>query len=351
MREIEIKKEDAGQRLDKLLAKYLPLAEKSFIHKMLRKKNITLNDKKAGGEQRIKEGDRIRLWLAEETIEKFAAPAAKNSPESREREEKSKKEIREKDSSRVFFSLEKERIVYEDEELLVYNKPAGLLSQKAQPSTLSLNDLLLQYLGEERNPLFKPSICNRLDRNTSGLVICAKTYRAARCMGDLIKERKIEKYYLCAVSGIPKREMRVASWLKKEEKSNKSLIKDEEFAGAKYIETKYRLLYEEDRISLLLAKLITGRSHQIRAQLSYLGYPILGDKKYAKKREGEEKIPLSSIKHQLLHAYLLKLPSFSGELSYLSGMVFCAPPPRDFFVLFPGADEIKKGNKEGNKEG
>lgn len=347
MREIEITEKDAGQRLDKILGKYLRLAEKSFIHKMLRKKNITLNDQRAGGERRLRGGDRIRIWMSEETMEKFGAPALREDTKSRKESEKRKEELREKDSARVFFSLEEERIVYEDEEILVYNKPAGLLSQKAKAGDISLNDLLLDHLRKESEPLFTPSICNRLDRNTSGLVLCAKTYRAARGIGDLMKDRKIDKAYLCIVSGSFQKEMRAVSWLKKDEAGNRVTIRGREFPGAKYIETRYRSLYEANGMSLLLAELITGRSHQIRAQLSYLGHPIIGDKKYGRPAGSKKRALGDSAKHQLLHAFTLRFPLLSGELSYLSSRVFFAPPPQEFSAFLPIEEGIGALCKEG----
>ena len=225
MREL-IFQEDAGQRLDKYLQKYLNLAPKSFLYKMLRKKNIVLNGKKAEGSEKLKNGDVIRLYLSEETLEKFH-------------------ESRKADQYPRWPGLE---IVYEDRQLLLVNKPAGMLSQKADPKDVSLNEYLVGYLLEsgqvtpESLAGFTPGVCNRLDRNTSGLVIGAKTLVAAQEMGRLLKERRAGKYYLALVKGQVTRKERIRGWLAKDEAKNQARISREPLENGAPIETAYEPL-------------------------------------------------------------------------------------------------------------
>ena len=184
MRLVTVTKNEAGQRLDKLMFKYMNLAGKSFIYKMIRKKNITLNGKKCDGSEKLAEGDEIRLFLAEETIEKF----------SEVKIQKVKKTALD--------------IVYEDKDVIFINKPAGMLSQKAKDSDESLVEYLIDYLlgsgqlSKEELKSFRPSVCNRLDRNTSGLVAAGKSLLGLQVLSKAIKERTIGKYYLCIVKGV-----------------------------------------------------------------------------------------------------------------------------------------------------
>ena len=184
MRMLTVSKNEAGQRLDKLLAKYLNLAGKSFIYKMMRKKNITLNGKKCDGSEHLTEGDEIKLFLAEETIEKFS-------------EVKIQK-----------VQKKKLDIVYEDEHILLINKPSGMLSQKAKETDESLVEYLIDYLldsgklKKEDLACFRPSVCNRLDRNTSGIVAAGRSLPGLQIMSEVIKDRSLGKYYVCVVRGI-----------------------------------------------------------------------------------------------------------------------------------------------------
>ena len=195
MRMLTVSKNEAGQRLDKLLAKYLNLAGKSFIYKMMRKKNITLNGKKCDGSEHLTEGDEIKLFLAEETIEKFS-------------EVKIQK-----------VQKKKLDIVYEDEHILLINKPSGMLSQKAKETDESLVEYLIDYLldsgklKKEDLACFRPSVCNRLDRNTSGIVAAGRSLPGLQIMSEVIKDRSLGKYYVCVVRGIVKGEARIEGWL------------------------------------------------------------------------------------------------------------------------------------------
>lgn len=295
MRNIIIGKNEDGTRLDRLLEKYLKEANKSFVYKMLRKKNITLNDKKACGNEKLKIGDEIKLWLSEETIEKFSNKESEYSSKTKNMK------------NRENISFDVERIVYEDEDILLYNKPSGLLSQKADKIDISLNELFIDYLLKSRqineNDLrtFKPSICNRIDRNTSGLVILGKNVKALQTMNKIIQDRSVQKYYICVVKGKLTGKRYIKAWLYKDEKTNKVIVRENEFKSAKYIETEYESIYADEEKSLLKVKLLTGRSHQIRAHLSFIGHEILGDVKYSKSKD-------KNLKNQLLHSYELIFP-------------------------------------------
>lgn len=324
MRNIIIDKNEAGQRLDKYLLKYMKKAPKSFLYKMMRKKNIVLNDKRCEGNEKLGIGDEIKLWLSEDTIESFM-------------------EVRKAvaGAHAIKAAFDRSKIVYEDMDIILYNKSSGELSQKAKPSDVSVNELLLQYMVDKgewdiSNRSFKPSICNRLDRNTSGLLVFGKTLSAIQTMNECIKNKSIHKYYLCIVYGKFDFNATYQAYLKKDEKSNKVKVSKLPFEDAKYIETAYKGLYydKEKGISLVSVQLLTGRTHQIRAHMSYLGYPILGDSKYGGKKIADE-INKIKVHSQLLHAYMLQFPKLDDGLS-VSERYFIADVPKGFTEILGG---------------
>ena len=313
MRQLIIHKNDENQRLDKYLKKYLKEAPGSFIYKMLRKKNIVLNGKKADGTEKLSAGDEVKLFLAEDTLVKFTGEG--------------------QSLSEVKFPVKKDlEVLFEDENLLIINKPAGELSQKAEAKDVSMNEYALGYLQEkgdnteESLKVFKPSVCNRLDRNTSGILIVAKTYQAAREFGAALSQRSVRKYYQCIVKGEVKKAEKIDGFLWKDEKTNKVEIYKTLKKDAAEIHTAYQPLKHKDGLTLLEVHLITGRTHQIRAHLRSSGHPILGDPKY-----GDRKLSKKyGVKYQLLHACRLELDGFDGEFSKYNGKIISAELPDVF---------------------
>ena len=310
MKLITVHKQEEGQRLVKLLGAYLKEAPNSFFYKMLRKKNITLNGKKADGTEKLKCGDEIRLFLSDETYEKFAG---KVQPKEK-------------------FPMAKLNIVYEDSNVIFINKPAGMLSQKSVPSDVSLNEYLLGYLEkrgqwkQEESKAFRPSVCNRLDRNTSGMVICGKSMAGLQQMAALLKDRSLHKYYLCLVKGVMTESQHLEGYLLKDENSNQVKIFQKETEGAAHIITEYEPLYTEGETTLLKVTLVTGKSHQIRAHLSSIGHPIIGDPKYGDRKVNAFFRETHGIKNQMLHAWKLTFPELAKPLDNLSEKSFEAEP-------------------------
>lgn len=347
MKQFYVQPNEAGQRLDKLLAKILSKAPKSFIYKMLRKKNITLNGKKAEGSEKLAVRDEIKLFLSDETIEQFS--------------EQVETTIVEEDLP----------ILYEDQHILVVNKPLGMLSQKAEKDDISMVEHIISYLitsnqiTKEQLVSFKPAVCNRLDRNTGGILIAGKSLLGLQEMARLLKDRSLNKYYLCVVKGKVDGKKRMEGYLSKDEDKNQVKIYQKQAENTEYICTEYEpLAYSknaghiriveksgtsastrkiesnkdsanemEDTLgtfTLLKVKLITGKSHQIRAHLSSIGHPLIGDYKYGSQRTNHYFKVKYGLTHQLLHSYQMVFPDITGELSYLSGKTFTAEVPKLF---------------------
>lgn len=319
MREVTISASDSGQRLNKYLMKYMKLAPSSFIYKMLRKKNILLNGKKASGNEILEENDTVKLFLSDETIENFSVHNANSSVTK----------------STKCPSL---KILYKDADIMAVHKPSGVLSQKAKDSDYSLNEMIIDYCLHnniiDNNSLktFTPSVCNRLDRNTSGIVLAGISLHGSQYLSATMKDRTAEKYYYTIINGEMKHEIHDIAYIERDEKSLKSTVVSEgnKIEGKKYqkIETAFYPLATNGNITFLKAKLITGKTHQLRAHLKYLGYPIIGDAKYNKSTNNSyfrEKYGLNS---HLLHAGYVKLDDIIIEDEL----------PKIFF-------DIKKGEK------
>lgn len=327
MKEFIVSQAQAGQKAVKYCMKILPQAQPSFLHKMMRKKNITRNGKKLDGSDILNAGDCIRFFFADETFAKFAAHGQAQTL------------ARTGQPAFAPHGLQKERIIYEDADVLLYDKPTGMLSQKAKPGDVSLNEYFLQYLLEsgqldiEQLNVLKPSVCNRLDRNTSGLVICGKSYRGLTAMNEMLKERSLRKFYRCIVAGQMSEPVLVHGYLKKDETGNKVEIRPNHFAGAAYIETEIKPLQTGSSFSLAQIHLITGKTHQIRAHLAYLGHPIVGDHKYGDRAVNDRLRREYGLEYQLLHAYKLEFPEDVQTLPQLAGRSFHAPLPQLFSAV------------------
>ena len=315
---VTVTKNDAGQRLDKFLTKTYRNLPMSLLYKAIRKKDIRLNGKRCEAADRLKEGDQIYLFLPDDALE-IAPPTYEFVHASKQLD-----------------------IVYEDEHVLLLNKKAGLL---VHPDNHEYADTLIfrvqRYLYEkgEYNPAdeqsFAPALVNRIDRNTSGIVIAAKTAVALRVLNQKLKEREIGKYYLCIVHGrMPKAEDTLEAFLEKNESQNRVYISDTQKQGARTIRTRYKVLEERGDLSLLEIHLLTGRTHQIRAHLASIGHPLLGDGKYGTNALNKG----MGFNKQALCSYRLEFAftSDAEELNYLNGKEFALTD-----VWF--ADAFRKG--------
>ena len=305
MKELRVNPNDAGQRLDRFVSKAVPLLPESLLQKYIRLKRIKLNGKGAKRDQRLCEGDLLQLYINDEFFEK-------------PREENSYLKV----------GTPKLHIVYEDENILLADKKPGVLCHSA--GVWDYNTLIahiqayLAQKGEWRpkeEKSFAPALCNRIDRNTGGIVIAAKNAEALRILNDKIRDREIEKYYLCAVQGRPKPpEGRLENYLFKDAQKNQVFVKAKPEPGAKTAVTEYKLLRSKGPLSLVECRLLTGRTHQIRVQMAHAGWPLLGDGKYGRERFNKD----YDEKGQALYSYKLRFdfPTDAGILNYLRGREF-----------------------------
>lgn len=312
---LTVGKNDAGQRLDKFLSKAVKGLPMSLMYKYIRTKKIKVNRARTQQNYMLVEGDEIQLFIREEFFD-----------------------IPSKDQDALFRIQPKLEIVYEDENIMLLNKRPGVLVHEdvaATENTLVLH--MKAYLAQkgEYDPnaeqSFAPALCNRIDRNTGGIVIAAKNAEALREMNQKIREDRLRKFYLCAVHGIPKqKQATLYGWLRKNSADNMVEISDKKCDGFKNIITKYKVLKETDGASLLEVELVTGRTHQIRAHLAHIGHPLMGDGKYGINRRERER----GYKYQALYAYRLKFDfaDKSGVLGYLDGKNFEIPREDIWFL-------------------
>lgn len=304
MQEYIIGKNEAGQRLDKYLSKIMKEAPISFFYKMMRKKNIVLNKSKCTGKEILQINDSVKIFLADDTFTKFGGIISSSDFSNNISTDISSKEIFHK------YPYKQLDIVYEDEDILIVNKPSGMLTQKAERNDISLNEYIVGYLlkskaiDEKQLLTFTPSVCNRLDRNTSGLVLAGKSLRGSQTLSKMIKDRTIDKYYITVVKGKISSDCSIEGYLTKNEKTNKVSIHEKSSKDERYIRTDYHVIKATDEYTVLEVWLITGRPHQIRAHLASIGHPVLGDYKY-----GDSIINKKyNLKDQLLHAYRVVFP-------------------------------------------
>lgn len=304
MKEITIRANDAGQRLDKFLTKSFDSLPQSLLYKAIRTKHIKRNGKRTEISARLCEGDVLTIYLSDDVLtpskpkyEFLSAPALLD-------------------------------IVYEDEHILLVNKPEGLVvhpDDKEYRDTLIFRIQHYLYDKKEYRPdeeqSFKPALVNRIDRNTGGIVIAAKSAEALRVLNAKLKAREIDKYYLCLVHGVmPKREDTLVARLVKDESKNQVRILPGDAGDGQVIRTQYRVLAQKGSVSLLKIRLLTGRTHQIRAHLASLGHPLVGDGKYGVNKADRK----AGYIHQALWSYRLtfSFQSDAGALSYLNGRTF-----------------------------
>ena len=304
MKEFTIGKNDAGQRLDRFLAKAVPLLPASLAQKYIRIKRIKLNGGRAERDTRLQEGDILQLYINDEFFE---------TPRQ--------------DNAYLTVASPKLNIVYEDAHILLVDKRPGLAVHPHDGAEYgrTLIDHILSYLYQKKEwtpraeSAFTPALCNRIDRNTGGIVIAAKTAEALRVMNQKIKDRELDKRYLAIVEGCPKPETgSLKGYLFKDEKKNRVFVSDSPKPGAKTCQTNYRVLAKRKDLSLVECELITGRTHQIRAQFAHAGHPLLGDGKYGKLDKRFDRT------YQALYSYKLTFcfTTDAGELSYLNGKSF-----------------------------
>ena len=318
MREFTIGPNDAGQRLDRWLAKAVPLLPAPLAQKYLRLKRVKRNGKGTKRDVRLEQGDVLLLYINDEF---FDTPGPDNA----------------------FLRVDQPRldILYEDEHLLLLNKHPGQVvhpDDREQVNTLITHIQAYLYRKKEWSPYrentFAPALCNRIDRNTGGIVIAAKTAEALRVMNQKIRDRELQKLYLCVIHGeMTPREGQLKGYILKDRDRAQVMVYDKPIPGGKTAVTLYRTLRTRDGLSLVECDLITGRTHQIRAQFAAAGHPLLGDGKYGRERENKQ----YGRKFQALYSYKLKFAftTGAGALEYLNGREWTVPDVDFVTEYFP----------------
>ena len=323
MKEFKIGGNDAGQRLDRFVSKAVPLLPESLLHKYIRLKRIKINGKGAKRDVRLNPGDTVQMYINDEF---FQVP----------------------DETNAYLSIAapKVDIVYEDDNILLADKKPGMLCHS--DGGWAYNTLIAQiqaYLYQKKSwqpreeKSFAPALCNRIDRNTGGIVIAAKNAEALRILNEKIKNREIEKRYLCIVHGTPRPpEATLTGHLFKDAEKNQVYIKKHSEAGTKTAVTKYKTLASRNGLSLVECELLTGRTHQIRAQMAAAGYPLLGDGKYGREKQNR---PYEE-RGQALYSYKLTFAfeTDAGSLNYLNGQTFSVQNVDFVEKYFPGSNFV-----------
>lgn len=313
MKEFTITTRDEKQRFDKYLKKLLPNATASFLYKMMRKKNICINHGKVSGNEILKAGDTVQLFFSDETFEKFHS---------------NRNEVQREFEKLAGLHTHGLNIIYEDADILVADKPANMLSQKATADDVSANEYLLGYLIRsgfltlDHFASFKPSVCNRLDRNTTGLLLMGKSLKGSQFLSLGLRDRSIQKYYYALVAGNVETEEHLEGYLIKNEAANTVVVTKEKpkDADAALVKTSYRPVGFGQDCTLLEVHLITGKTHQIRAHMASIGHPVIGDPKYGDARVNRFFSEKYHVWHQMLHARRVELAD---------GRSFTAPMPKE----------------------
>ena len=351
--EVNLSVNQSNQRLDKVLKKILKAAPDGFIYKMLRKKNITLNHEKALGNEKTVAGDTVQFFFSQDTYDKMRGIVTESGKSGNETNNSAAIAVES-------VSFPEIQVLYEDQDVCIFVKPAGVLSQKASPGDYSVNEWLL-WEAEQRGFLsssdfqqFRPSICNRLDRNTSGIMTGGFSLRGLQTLSQMFHDRTAQKYYYAVVKGVIEEPSEIIGYLEKDEKTNRVFVSPVALSDGKLIHTSYEpvgyyrgngtpIVYgtalftasdtdnirfrapKDARLTLLRVHLKTGRTHQIRAHLSSIGHPIVGDPKYGDFRTNAR----YQKRYQCLCAYKLIMPECE-ELPGISGWTFEIEPPKDW---------------------
>lgn len=316
MIEVTISNLEAGQRLDKYLKKYFDRAPVSLLYRLLRKKAFRLNGVHPKGSEQLREGDQLRIYLPEAQIRdlRSASDEISFSPEDLAEAERFGR-----------------RVLFENEDLLLFNKPAGLLTQRAERGETTCTELLRNYLlcrkrlSAEELRTFHPSPLNRLDRNTSGIVLCGISLKGSQQGSRLLRTREIGKFYHAIVCGETPEAFDARAWFRKDAGKNRAEFFSGPGEGRSEVHTAFRTLRRSGSCSLLEVELLTGKTHQIRAHLAFCGWPVLGDPKYGSRR----KDPSAFAGRQMLHAVRLEFPKDAVPEGLAEGFVE-APYPEDF---------------------
>ncbi len=308
MKEFIIEKNDAGQRLDKFISKAVPLLPQGLMYKYIRLKRIKLNGKRCEISTRLNVGDVLSMYINDEFFDIKDDIAFLSVPANID-------------------------VIYEDENILLVHKKTGLVVHEDDENTQdTLINRVTHYLHNkdeydpDREHSFAPALCNRLDRNTEGIVICAKNAESLRLLNEIIKDRLIHKRYLCVTLGVPDpKEATITAYLQKNESQNKVYVSDKKTPDNKTIVTGYKVLRIKGELALCEIELITGRTHQIRAHMAHIGHPLLGDGKYGRNEDNRR----YGVKTQALCAYYLEFDFTRdmGILNYLNKKAFSIPNP------------------------